>query len=155
LGCWRKYFILLQWIFFHRRKKKPSEQLLEWIVLLEKIFDFAPVEFFSPEPKKNHRSRYCCQRKYLILLQWIFFHQSKKNIKNNRSSFTGADTVDREIFDLAPLDFCFTGAVSLEQILWLEKIFNFAPVEFFFTGAKTKNRRSNFTGADTVARENI
>jgi len=65
----------------------------------------------------------------LNLLQWIYFTGAKKKT---------------------------TGAVSPEQILLLEKIFDFAPVNFFHQKKKKKkNHRSSFTGADTVARENI
>jgi len=53
-----------------------------------------------------------------------------------------------KIFNFAPVEKKTTGEVSLEQVLLLEKIFNFAPVE-------KKNHRSSFTGAGTVARENI
>ena len=66
--------------FFHRsKKKKPLEQF--------------------------HWSRYCCQRKYLILLRLIFFSPEQKKRKNHRSSFTGADTVVRKIFEFALGDF--------------------------------------------------
>jgi len=50
-------------------KKTTGAVSLEQVLFPEKILDYAPVDFFSPEQKKKppeqfHWSRYCCQRKY-------------------------------------------------------------------------------------------